>query len=53
MAGSDSPCSSARSRTHWATVRFFGMLGVFDLIGAAALIVLIGDERDAERFSAA
>jgi MFS transporter, ACS family, hexuronate transporter len=31
----------------------FGLLGVFDLVGAAALIVLIGGERQAERFAAA
>jgi MFS transporter, ACS family, hexuronate transporter len=31
----------------------FGLLGVFDLVGAAALIVLIGGERHAERFAAA
>jgi ACS family hexuronate transporter-like MFS transporter len=31
----------------------FGLLGVFDLVGAAALIVLIGDERHVERFAAA
>jgi ACS family hexuronate transporter-like MFS transporter len=31
----------------------FGLLGVFDLIGAAALIILIGDERHVERFAAA
>jgi MFS transporter, ACS family, hexuronate transporter len=31
----------------------FGLLGVFDLIGAAALIVLIGGERHAERYAAA
>jgi hypothetical protein len=30
-----------------------GRLGVFDLIGAAALIVLIGGERHADRFAAA
>jgi hypothetical protein len=31
----------------------FGLLGVFDLVGTAALIVLIGGERHAERFAAA
>jgi MFS transporter, ACS family, hexuronate transporter len=31
----------------------FGLLGVFDLIGAAALIVLIGGERHAERYASA
>jgi ACS family hexuronate transporter-like MFS transporter len=31
----------------------FGLLGVFDLIGAAALIVLIGAERHSERYTAA
>jgi hypothetical protein len=31
----------------------FALLGVFDLVGAAALIVLIGGERQAERFAAA
>ena len=31
----------------------FGLLGVFDLVGAAALIVLISGERHAERFAAA
>jgi ACS family hexuronate transporter-like MFS transporter len=31
----------------------FGLLGVFDLVGAAALIVLIGGERRAARFAAA
>ena len=31
----------------------FGLLGVFDLVGAAALIVLIGGERHVERFAAA
>jgi MFS transporter, ACS family, aldohexuronate transporter len=31
----------------------FGLLGVFDFVGAAALIVLIGGERHAERFAAA
>jgi MFS transporter, ACS family, hexuronate transporter len=31
----------------------FDLLGVFDLVGAAALIVLIGSERHAERLAAA
>jgi ACS family hexuronate transporter-like MFS transporter len=31
----------------------FGLLGVFDLVGAAALIILIGGGRHAERFAGA
>ncbi len=31
----------------------FGLLGVFDLVGATALIVLIGGEREVDRFAAA
>jgi len=31
----------------------FGLLGVFDLLGAAALVVLIGGERHTARFAAA
>lgn len=31
----------------------FGLPGVFDLVGTAALIILIGGERHAERFATA
>ncbi len=31
----------------------FGLLGVFDLVGATALIVLIGGERQVDRIAAA
>lgn len=31
----------------------FGLLGIFDLLGAAVLIVLIGDQRRAQRFATA
>ena len=43
----------ARSPTLWAMARFSACLRVFDLLGAAALIVLIGGERHAERFATA
>jgi hypothetical protein len=54
-AGLDFPCSSVRSPTLWATVHrpLFGLLGVLELVGAAALVALIGGERHAERYAAA